>query len=195
MFTVNFDAYAHKGITFRPATAQDAEQVTAILHAAARPGASAEERATKGFVQGRMGLDGVTSWITADAAHRGAMLAEENGVVVGVLFYSPLPHKLVGPPIVVGIVSAVQSHADLLAEKSLAYGPLAIADSHSGQGLAKALIAAVADQAHKAGFTHIVASVEDANRKSAGMYQHLGAETIGAFERDGRTYAVLAFAL
>ncbi|MBM7050918.1 hypothetical protein [Rothia sp. ZJ1223] len=64
-----------------------------------------------------------------------------------------------------------------------------------GQGLGKAPIADVARLGWEHGFSHLTASVEDANEKSLAMHRHLEAEKIGSFERDNRPYSVVAFDL
>lgn len=70
---------------------------------------------------------------------------------------------------------------------------MGVREVFSGCGLAKYMIAFIAGVAGDHKKTHIVASVEDANQNSFGMHEHLGAERIGSFEREGRPYSVVAF--
>lgn len=180
---------------FHIAEEKDIDHIVDILHTAARVDASEEERSTKGFVQGRMGKEGIEQWISAESPVRGAVVARNtmDDSVVGVCFFSPVPTEIAGPPVVQGIAKAVAESADVNAAQALAYGPLAVRDVFSGRGLAKHMIATIAGVARGYGKTHIVASVEDANQKSLGMHEHLGAQRIGSFEREGRPYSVVAF--
>ncbi|QNV38630.1 GNAT family N-acetyltransferase [Rothia terrae] len=180
---------------FRIAEEKDVNHIVDILHAAARVDASQEERSSQGFVQGRMGKEGIEQWILADSPVRGAVVAHNkmDDSIIGVCFFSPVPTEIAGPPVVQGIAQAVADSADIDAAKALAYGPLAVRDVFSGRGLAKHMIAFIAGVARDHEKTHIVASVEDANQKSLGMHEHLGAERIGSFEREGRPYSVVAF--
>ena len=90
---------------FRIAEEKDVNHIVDILHAAARVDASQEERSSQGFVQGRMGKEGIEQWILADSPVRGAVVAHNkmDDSIIGVCFFSPVPTEIAGPPVVQGI--------------------------------------------------------------------------------------------
>ncbi|GGH58665.1 GNAT family N-acetyltransferase [Rothia aerolata] len=194
MFSI--DESSFEDFTTRLATADDASAIWSLLQVAARPDASEEERARKGFVQGQMGQDGAAAWAGAEAADRGAVVVEDSstGSIVGALFFTGVPPVKEGlPPMVLGIATVVAEK--LNPATTLAYGPLAVSDDFAGRGLASLLIHRVAEIAARLGRTHLAAGVEDANRASLGLHQHLGAEVFGNFKRQERGYHVVGFAL
>lgn len=148
-------------------------------------GLSPEERAKRGFVQGRMD----ESTLAKFEAGPGVFLAHEDGVLAGFAMTSDTSTFRGGPP----KETVDAARAELGDRRMFMYGPAAVDSRLQGRGVLTSLLTAVSRTLQNR-FELGIAFVEDANRKSLAVHRHYGMTEVPGFEFDGRDYHVFAFA-
>lgn len=173
-------------VTVRPLESSDLDWVAALYGANARDAVPAEERASRGFVQGQMSpemlggqLDGPGAFVAVDDATGegvGALLTHEPG---------RFPPDAPMPP-----AQAVRVAQEANLPAPVLYGPAVVAESARGQGVLRAL--ATAAFAHLRGrYSHAIAFMETENEVSATAHQRIGFRPIGEFTAKDRPYLVV----
>lgn len=170
-------------ITVRRSGPQDREAILALMAASRGDGLSAEERAERGFVQGRMDEDVLTRFQEGT----GVFVAEDDGDLAGFAMTSEPGAVTSGPPRLA--VNAVgEGHGRLFL-----YGPAAVDPRFQGRGVLTKLLAALS-RALRDRFDLGVAFVEAANAKSLAVHRHYGMAEAATFVFEDRDYFVFTFA-
>lgn len=174
-------------ITISRSGPSDRPAILALLAEARGDDLSTEERAERGFVQGRM-----DEQILADfQAATGVFAAWDGDRLVGVAATSlpSMPHE--GPP--AAMVRALRTvlPAEVQAKLFL-YGPVAVDRTYQGRGILTQLLLQVCTELHD--FTLGAAFVESVNRKSMAVHRHYSMNEITGFTVNGRSYVVFTFA-
>lgn len=169
-------------ITVRRSGPQDRDAILALMAASRGDGLSAEERAERGFVQGRMDADTLARFEQGT----GVFVAEEDGDLAGFAMTSEPGAVTSGPPRL-----AVDAVGEGRARLFL-YGPAAVDPSCQGRGVLTKLLAALS-RALRDRFDLGVAFVEAVNAKSLAVHRHYGMTEAATFMFDGRDYVVFTF--
>ncbi|NKR61831.1 GNAT family N-acetyltransferase [Rhodococcus hoagii] len=168
-------------ITVRRSGPQDREAILALMAASRGDGLSAEERAERGFVQGRMDEDVLTRFQQGTG-----VFVAEDGVLAGFAMTSEPGAVTSGPPRLA--VDAVGEGRGRL----FLYGPAAVDRDYQGRGVLTKLLAALS-RALRDRFDLGVAFVEAANAKSLAVHRHYGMTEAATFVFDDRDYFVFTF--
>jgi GNAT superfamily N-acetyltransferase len=151
---------------------------------------------TREAEQGFLSAEFTPAQLTAIAGNLGIFVARENGRVIGYLCahevtLAPLP------PVVEAMLrcarTALCGESALAGARLFVYGPVCIARSHRGRGLARRLLGAL--QARVAGrYEFGVTLVASANPHSLAVHvDGLGMQDAALFEHAGRSYHLLVF--
>ncbi|MEE1784618.1 GNAT family N-acetyltransferase [Streptomyces sp. SP17BM10] len=174
-------------LSTRKATAADRATVLALIDAARGDGLSPQERAERGFVQGRFDEDK----LAATEATTGVYVAEEDGRIAGAALTAPASPALdEGPP---RRTWEAALHAGLAQDRFYLYGPVVVDPDFRGRGVVRSLLRAV-DANLRDRFDHGVLFVEKSNHKSLAVHRHLGMREAAEFTVGERAYAVFVFA-
>lgn len=161
---------------------QDREAILALMAASRGDGLSAQERAERGFVQGRMDADVLTRFQEGT----GVFIAEETGRLAGFAMTSEPGAVASGPP---------RLALDALGDgdgRLFLYGPAAVDPGFQGRGVLTMLLTALSRELRDR-FDLGVAFVEAANAKSLAVQRHYGMTEAATFVFDGRDYFVFTF--
>lgn len=169
-------------ITVRRSGPQDREAILALMAASRGDGLSAEERAERGFVQGRMDADVLARF----EAGTGVFLAEEDGGLAGFAMTSEPGAVTSGPPRL-AVDALGEGHGRLFL-----YGPAAVDPRFQGRGVLTLLLTSLSRELRDR-FDFGVAFVEAANAKSLAVHRHYGMTEAATFVFDDRDYFVFTF--
>ncbi|MSS45462.1 GNAT family N-acetyltransferase [Cutibacterium sp. WCA-380-WT-3A] len=169
----------------RQASPSDLDQIGRIYQDLKRDGMSDAQKAKLGFVQGRMDAAGMAKRLEKSL---GALVAVDDDIV-GAAFYDWTPQATDMQSPVIGLAQYVATHK-LDPQRVIMYGPLAVADSASGRGVARALVDAVISAAKDNGATEVIAMVDTRNSRSMGLHEHLGFRIVHRYDYDSRPYLV-----
>ncbi|MEU8510916.1 GNAT family N-acetyltransferase [Kitasatospora sp. NPDC048722] len=174
-------------LSTRTAVAADRATVLALIDGARGEGLSPEERAERGFVQGRFDGDKLASM----EATTGVYVAEEDGRIAGAALTAPASPALdEGPP---RQTWEAALRAGLAPDRFYLYGPVVVDPAFRGRGVVRSLLRAV-DANLRDRFDHGVLFVERSNHKSLAVHRHLGMREAAEFTVADRTYTVFSFA-
>lgn len=163
---------------------QDREAILALMAASRGDGLSVQERAERGFVQGRMDADVLTRFQEGT----GVFIAEETGRLAGFAMTSEPGAVASGPPrLALDALSGAQAPGRLFL-----YGPAAVDPGFQGRGVLTMLLTALSRELRDR-FDLGVAFVEAANAKSLAVHRHYGMTAAATFVFDGRDYFVFTF--
>ncbi|MDH6676686.1 GNAT superfamily N-acetyltransferase [Rhodococcus sp. LBL1] len=171
-------------ITVRRSGPRDCASILELMAASRGDGLSAEERAERGFVQGRMD-DKV---LVRFEEGTGVFVAEEDGDLAGFAMTSEPAAVASGPPrLALDALRGSHTSGGLFL-----YGPAAVDRRFQGRGVLTLLLTELS-RALRGRFDTGVAFVEAANAKSLEVHRHYGMDEVATFVFDGRDYFVFTF--
>lgn len=175
-------------INVRRSRPADHAAILALMDEARGTGLSDEERARRGFVQGRLTDELLDRFETGP----GIFVADAAGELAGFAITSEpggLPPRHPAAAAVAAVTEAADGR-DL--GRLFLYGPVAVDERFQGRGvltqLLRTLSHALADD-----FDLAVAFVETANERSLAVHRHYGMTEAARFEMGGRTYVAFTF--
>jgi GNAT superfamily N-acetyltransferase len=175
-------------VTVRRSRPADHPAILSLMDKARGAGLSEEERARRGFVQGR--LDG--ELLARFQQGPGIFVADEAGELAGFAITSEpggLPPRHPASAAVAAVEEAAEGR-DL--GRLFLYGPVAVDERFQGRGILTRLLTALS-RALKEDFDLAVAFVETANERSLSVHRHYGMTEAAHFEVGERTYAAFTF--
>jgi len=146
----------------------------------------AEERGTRGFVQGHWNVDVLDQLSTAP----GIFLAEVDGSPAGFAVTSAAGAIPTGPA---GRTNELAAAAFPKTAFFL-YGPVVVEDTFRRRGVLQALVSHLGQQLNDL-YAAVIAFVEVSNQASMAAHTRVGFETFACFEHDGRSFQALSLAL
>lgn len=173
-------------VAVRQVTPADFAWIVALMRANSRDAVPADERASRGFVQGRTDEDGLARRL---ALGPGMWLAEVGGQRAGVALASAADAYPDGPA-----GGAVElARREFAGARLFLYGPVVVATEFRRRGVLTHIVnRMLADTA--ADFDYAIAFAEVENPVSVTVHEHLGFRNLGTFTARDREFAAFAHA-
>ena len=168
--------------TARSLTEADFPWVLELFAANSRDALTPEERAERGFVQGRFTPESLRARMSNPAS----VVAEVDGKPAGVLLGSAPDAAPDGPP-----ARAVETAREHGMTDFYLHGAALVAPEARGHGVLRAMTDEMLRRA-AATYTHGIAFIEKENTVSTQAHQHLGWTPLGTFSWQGREYSVVS---